>query len=597
MRIGIQGKLFMASVILTVLAISVGGTYLETMLRALLQSRVEGEVANHAQSARVAFKVAGPMQIDDRRTVDLFADQFGEASGTRITVIATDGTVAGDSEIPLSELENVGDHADRPEVAEALAEGVGIATRHSETLDQVMLYVAARLDDGQGVVRAAMPLTSVSEAVMELRRTLLWAGIVALAVTLLASALVSHAASRVLRAVVDHTRAVTQGDTGRMDVSSRDELGMLAGSINQLADDLQAAVSGLASERDRLQAILQGMREAVVVIDELNEIELLNPAARILLGVDNQTGKNNETGKYVTEAVGAPALPQLATAGGREPGGTEFQWRGRTLRAHASELRASRSRVFVLHDITETRRLDEMRRDFVANVSHELRTPVSVIRANSETLLDGALDGPPGQSRSFVEASLRNAERLTSLISDLLDLASIEGGGYPLEPAPLSLLGASKRVTEALQDNARRREIDLNLEVGPELVARADARAVDQVLVNLVANAIKYTHEGTEITIRARLTDDGFVRTEVEDHGPGLTAEHRARVFERFYRVDVGRSRALGGTGLGLSIAKHLISVMGGEIGVDSVSPNGCAFWFTLPVADPVSDVAQETAA
>ncbi len=578
MRVGIQGKLFLASVVLTLLAIATGGAYLESKLRALLLERVQEEVASHARSASVAFVSAGLIAITDTERVDRFADDFGAASGTRITVIAEDGTVTGDSEIELQALQQVDNHAKRPEVRQAVARGMGFSSRYSNTLKQEMLYVATRLDQGRGVVRASMPLTSVAVAIMELRRALLWSGFVAFCVTLLASALVSRAATRALRAVVDRTRAIAKGDAERMEVSSGDELGMLAGSINQLADDLQAAVSGLASERDRLQAILQGMREAVVVVDELNEIELLNPAARDLLSVDS------EARRFVTEAVGGPALPQLATAGGREPGGTEFQWRGRTLRAYASELRASGSRVFVLHDITEMRRLDEMRRDFVANVSHELRTPVSVIRANSETLLDGALLGPAEQSKNFVEATLRNAERLSSLIADLLDLASIEGGGYPLNPAPLSLLNACRRVAEALSDNAKRRNIELVIDVPEDHRAQADARAVDQVLINFVANAIKYTYDNTEIIMRSQVVN-GQVRIEVEDHGPGISEEHRTRVFERFYRVDVGRSRALGGTGLGLSIAKHLVGAMNGEIGVDAAEPTGCIFWFTLPAA------------
>jgi two-component system phosphate regulon sensor histidine kinase PhoR len=503
----------------------------------------------------------------------------------RITVITADGMVIGDSELSVERLTSVENHASRPEVVHARDDGAGFSTRYSSTVEREMLYVAVPFENGSGVVRAGMPLTVVNETASQLRRVLMWAGVVALVVGLLASALASFAASRALHVIVDRTRAIAKGGSTRMDASSRDELGVLAGSINQLADDLQAAVGGLASERDRLQAILQGMREAVVVVDDLNQIELLNPSARKLLGVG--TG----SARFLTEAVGSAPLPQLATAGGRTPGGTEFQWRGRTLRAHASELKASRSRVFVLHDVTEARRLDEIRRDFVANVSHELRTPVSVIRANSETLLDGALAGSQEQAKSFVQATLRNAERLSDLISDLLDLASIEGGGYPMAPEPLSISMVSKRVTEALRETAVRRDIDLIVDVAPHVLAFADARAVDQVLVNLIANAIKYTYENTSITIRAFAVDDQ-IRTEVIDQGPGIPEEHRERVFERFYRVDVGRSRALGGTGLGLSIAKHLLSSMGGHIGLDPAEPNGCVFWFTLPAPKAAESAA-----
>jgi two-component system phosphate regulon sensor histidine kinase PhoR len=259
------------------------------------------------------------------------------------------------------------------------------------------------------------------------------------------------------------------------------------------------------------------------------------------------------------------------------------------LRAHASDLKASKSRVFVIHDVTKERQLDDMRRDFIANVSHELRTPVSVIRANSETLLDGALPATEVLATKFVQATLRNAERLSSLIADLLDLASIEGGGYKLEPRELLVEPACQRVAEALAESASARNIRIEVNVADEVQVYADSRALDQVITNLLANAIKYTHEGTLIYIGAELVARG-VRIHVDDQGPGIPDEHRPRVFERFYRVDVSRSRALGGTGLGLAIAKHLTSAMGGKIGVEPVEPNGCSFWFILPPRQPVGE-------
>jgi two-component system phosphate regulon sensor histidine kinase PhoR len=225
--------------------------------------------------------------------------------------------------------------------------------------------------------------------------------------------------------------------------------------------------------------------------------------------------------------------------------------------------------------------MENMRRDLVANVSHELRTPVSIIRANAETLLDGALQDPE-QARSFVQAILRHSERLSNLLSDLLDLAKIEGGAYPLCLENLNVRGAVQRAVDTLSRVAKVKRVRVAVNVPNDLFALADVQALDQVLVNLLDNAIKYSFEAGAIEIRAASSNDE-VRIFVADDGPGIAERHRARVFERFYRIDTGRSRALGGTGLGLSIVKHLALLMHGTVGVEPVEPHGSAFWISLP--------------
>jgi len=250
----------------------------------------------------------------------------------------------------------------------------------------------------------------------------------------------------------------------------------------------------------------------------------------------------------------------------------------------AAPLRTTGGCVVVFHDVTEMRRLEAVRRNFVANVSHELRTPTSVIRANAETLLDGAVETEE-QARVFLTAVHRNAERLAQIIDDLLDLAGIEAGEYEHKPIPTELGPAVRRVVESLGERIKAKNQVAHVDVPNDLLVRADIRALDQVLLNLIDNAVKYTQEGGQVTVRSAKLEHG-VRIEVEDNGPGIEPKHRQRIFERFYRVEPGRSREMGGTGLGLSIVKHLVAAMGGESGFAPVSPRGSVFWFTLTGVD-----------
>jgi two-component system phosphate regulon sensor histidine kinase PhoR len=254
----------------------------------------------------------------------------------------------------------------------------------------------------------------------------------------------------------------------------------------------------------------------------------------------------------------------------------------RHLHARANPIRATGGTVIVVHDTTEVRHLEAVRRDFVANVSHELRTPVSVIQANAETMLAGALEEPV-HARRFTEAIHRNAERLAAIIADLLDLTRIESGKLELRPQSLNLHDAARNAVDAVAKLALARGTQLVNEVDAGVFVEADAQAIDQVLMNLIGNAVKYSGDHKHISVRARVQGHE-VRVEVEDDGPGIEPHHRERIFERFYRVDSGRSRDVGGTGLGLSIVKHLVAALGGRLGVEAVSPNGARFWFTLPL-------------
>jgi two-component system phosphate regulon sensor histidine kinase PhoR len=236
-----------------------------------------------------------------------------------------------------------------------------------------------------------------------------------------------------------------------------------------------------------------------------------------------------------------------------------------------------------MHDVTDIRRLETVRRDFVANVSHELRTPVSIIRANSETLLDGAMSDP-AYGPLLLEALHRNAERLSRLVDDLLDLARLEADRYQLESDEVSVQGAVRKAVDAVERAAQAKDIRVDIDLDPALRVRADEKALDQILVNYLDNAVKYTLAGGTIRVWAQARASQ-VRIDVTDDGPGIAPQHRQRIFERFYRIDPGRSRNMGGTGLGLSIVKHLADAQGGDAGMEPARPRGSTFWVSLPGA------------
>ncbi|MCA9549384.1 MAG: PAS domain-containing protein [Myxococcales bacterium] len=591
-RLGIRGRLFAASLALIILVGIPAGLFLEHQLRAWLEDRVTSELNHHARVAAEAVRARswapGPAEPSQPSPpgarapladvpLDVLADRLGAASDCRITFIAADGRVLGDSEVPADDLAELERHDTRPEVQAALTKGEGTARRTSATLGEDMLYVAipAELEGGQGVARAAVHLAQVRAVVVRLRMmlgaALLLGLLIALAMTFWASALVT----RPVRQLVDRSRPLLHGDlTATMDGLAADDI--MPGSVATLAAELEQTVATLAKERDRFETVLEGMSEAVVALDPEHRVALMNPAAQALLGLTDDA-----VGTPLEEAVTAAELHDLAAKGKGGPASVEFTYGEHRVLARATPMSMDAGTVVVMHDVTEMRRLETVRKDFVANVSHELRTPVSIIRANAETLLDGGLEDPR-RSRSFVDAIHRHAERLSNLIADLLDLSRIEAGRYKLNFRDVDCMAAARAGIDAVRTKAEARHTTLTVDCPLHLTVRADSKALDQILMNLLDNAVKYTPEGG--TVRLVTKEAGHeVRFEVIDSGQGIAPDQRERIFERFYRVDPGRSRDMGGTGLGLAIVKHLAEMMGGRVGVDPAEPAGSAFWVTLP--------------
>jgi two-component system phosphate regulon sensor histidine kinase PhoR len=447
-----------------------------------------------------------------------------------------------------------------------------------------MMYVAVPFQrDTKGVVRVAMSLADVEALISHMRWLITGAVLLGLMIAAGMGGVASYLASRSLLQLVTRARALASGARDeRLSLSDSDELSGLAGSFNRMADELDRTMRALGQERDRVHATLESLTDGVLALGATAELSSVNGAALRLLGLERVA-----TGTPLLEIIRAPELLEIVEAA--QQGRTahaEFVWQGsprRTLLATAAPQSAAGTCVIVLRDVTELRRLETMRRDFVANVSHELRTPVSIISANVETLVSGAL-ADPQRADEFLGAVQRNAERLSRLVNELLDLSRIEAGSVEVDLKPMTAESAVGAVIDLLETRAHGRGLSLELAVEDDVSFVGDARSFEQVLVNLVDNAIKYTPRGGSVGIELR-RDGGDALIEVWDTGPGVPASHRARLFERFYRVDPGRSRDMGGTGLGLSIVKHLVEVMRGSVGMRPRSPHGSVFWVRFPLA------------
>jgi two-component system phosphate regulon sensor histidine kinase PhoR len=362
-----------------------------------------------------------------------------------------------------------------------------------------------------------------------------------------------------------------------------DELGRESGT---LAEKYSGTVGDLRRDRDLMGSILDAMQEGLLVLDQNDHIVLVNPALRAGLLLRAEV-----LGQSLEAALGREELCELVRRARRGEHEVSGEIQVGDLKPRRFEVRVSRTRtpvdgmLLAFFDVTEIRRLESMRRDFVANVSHELRTPVASVCSASETLLQGALSDPEA-SKLFVEIIERNSERLRLLVEDLLDLSRLESKQFELKGEELALASIAEQACSLLREKARQGRVRMDLEIPSELPrVRADRRALEQVMVNLVDNAIKYCPPGARVVVRARRDGQSHVRVVIEDTGPGIAEEDVPRLFERFYRVDSGRSRDMGGTGLGLSIVKHLVEAMGGNVGVESRIGFGSTFWFRLPLA------------
>jgi len=582
----IQLKLMAALAALVVLTVLASGYVAERTLRQRELARIERSLRERSELVRelvagIPFEFAATAELDER------ARHAAAAAGARVTFIAADGSVVADSDVDPADLARVEKHGDRAEVQAALAGRVGSSARRSETVGRRLLYLAVPLAPGPGVVRLAVNLEDVEAAVADLRMDLLIASLIGLAAALALSFLLSWITVRPLAEMRETLGAIARGDLKRrLRPRSDDELGEMAGAINDMAAELGLRLEEVTAEKEQLDAVLAGMVEGVLVLDTEGCVTLANPRLRELLSLWGPVD-----GRKLLEVVRHPGIDDAlrAAADSTTPVVSEVEVgerAPRTLLIHAAAFPQEGSRmgtVAVFHDVTELRHLENVRRDFVANVSHELQTPLTAIRGFAETLLGNDLSWE--DVRAQLDVILRNSERLENLIRDMRELSRVESRRVPLQPIEVDV----SKLTSALLADMEPRLKECSLEVSVEdrgaAAAWADRRAVDQVLTNLLDNALKYTDPGGRVTVEVEGQPEA-VRVSVSDTGIGIPSEHQARIFERFYRVDKARSRSLGGTGLGLAIVKHLVQAMGSEVYVESEPGRGSTFRFTLPRAD-----------
>ena len=574
------------------------------MLVAGLSSLLAAVVLDRAVARRITDQVASrlteetrlardllPSEPDLAAGADALADRLGRDLGLRVTIIDASGKVLGDTDLDGEALLSVENHADRPEVIEAMRAGTGRAVRYSRTLTENMLYVASRIDPddpSRGIVRLAVPLTDVKKAQEEIRGPILVAALLSVVLAAGIGWVVARGPARRLEAMARAASDFAGGRTAvRAEAGGDDEVAVLARSLNRMADELQERLVLLERERSQLRTVLEGMVEGVVLTDPTGRILLANDAFRRIFNAQLPV-----EGRRPLETARVPALQEAIESAleADEPVTREIALGGaqdKVIQASLASIRESGETVgavAVFHDVTELKRLERVRREFVANVSHELRTPLTAIKGYAETLRDGGLRDPE-TAAEFVRVIHRHAERLRALIEDLLDLAAVEQGEARIDLAPVALRDVATQAEAVARPAAAGKRHTLTLDVPGDLPrVLADRDRLGQVLINLLDNAVKFTPEGGRIEVSAR-PSSGRVVLSVKDNGVGIPPEDIGRIFERFYRVGRSRDRREGGTGLGLAIAKHLTQAMGGTIEVESRPGSGTTFRVSLPAA------------
>lgn len=528
--------------------------------------------------------------------------ELGLRALARVTLIDSEGQVLADSAVPDRDLSTVENHRTRPEIERAATTGFGTDLRSSQTTGERTLYRAIRLGNpGQTsppiYLRLGLPMTTLDEALSKLERNLMLAFVTAFMIAVGLSIWLAGSLTKPLLDMATAARQLAAGNHSvHIQTSSHDEVGVLANTLNHMTDELQSKMEELSEDRSQLLAMLTSMVEGVMVLDYRGRVLQVNPALERMFGVTRAETR----GRQFSELFRHPELTRLVSNVLASRVGEEDEIvlapSGRCLHIEASVAGGQRENeacvVLVFHDITELRRLENIRKDFVANVSHELRTPLTSIKGYVEALLDGGKDNPDTSVR-FLDIILKQSDRLNLILEDLLQLSKIESGQVQFKREPLHIGSVVERTLAMIKPLADKKQHELISQVSSDLpLVHGDQERLVQVLANLVDNAIKYTPEGGQITVTARRIPAAENRTmpqldgielSIADTGIGIPEQDRPRVFERFYRVEKARSRELGGTGLGLAIVKHIVEGHGGQVWVEGNRPTGSRFVVWLP--------------
>ena len=583
-------RLFATSLAAATLTLVVSTTLVSWSVRRTMDALIQQSLVNEA---RLAAETLSHRRAATPEELDAEADALGRQVSARVTFVAPDGTVVGDSELTADALRTLENHAGRPEIQQSRAEGLGIARRYSTTLTTDMLYVAVPVRNPDAPllaeIRLALPLTGIATELAAVRRMAL----VALGAGLLAALALAWAVSAILSRRVRAIAAVAERyATGDLSLPARDygadEIGTVARVLDDSVREIGRRAADLESDRARMEAILGGMIEGVLVVNEQGRVQLVNTAARRMLRL-----QGSPEGRHYLEIVRQPDIAERlgATLRGATTEALELPMpreSDRSVIARAAPVLSptARGAVLVLHDITELRKADRVRRDFVANASHELRTPLTAVRGYVEALLDDGTDTP--DARRFLEIIGRHTLRMERLVRDLLRLARLDAGQEPLEHVHCSIESLFTGVETELADALEGREQIVEHQIAPDAtMVTGDPAKLHDALRNLLENASNYSPASGRIVMASEKRGDRLL-LRVSDQGPGVPESDLPRIFERFYRADKARSRGErdpGGTGLGLAIVKHLIELHGGTVSAANRPGGGATFTIELPGA------------
>lgn len=523
--------------------------------------------------------------------IDFNCKNIGRQTETRITVILPDGEVVGDTDENPRNMEN---HGRRPEVLQAMKQGLGSSIRYSRTFRLNMMYVAIPFQqDGIifAVIRTAFPVSFVDDALKSVRIKIAMGGLLVALLTAVASLFVSRYISRPIEEIKKGAEHFARGELKyRLPFSETAELSSLTTSLNRMAAQIEEQIETIVHQRTELEAVLSSMVEGVIAIDQDERVINLNAAAARMF-----YGKVKDfQGRLIQEVIRNADLQQfvrkeLAGEHHLEADISLHKNNERIISASCTQLQDAvgkqRGILVVLHDVSRLRKLENMRQDFVANVSHEIKTPLTAIKGFVETLMHGAVDNPQETER-FLGIIAKHVDRLNSIVDDLLSLSRIEQEGEKKEIRfeTAELRSVIRNAVQVCQKKAEEKNISVELDCDISLTAHLDPTLFEQAAVNLIDNAVKYSPEGSTIAISCEKTEDSEIAIHFKDHGIGIPKQHLDRLFERFYRVDTARSRKMGGTGLGLAIVKHIIQVHDGRISVESTPGAGSTFSIFLPL-------------
>jgi two-component system phosphate regulon sensor histidine kinase PhoR len=576
-----QWRIAIPFIILIVVSMGVLGIYLTNSVR---NSQLNNLRFQLEQEAKITAEATLPSLLGQGDSPDVLAKKLGREIDARITIIASDGTVLGDSDENLSTMEN---HATRPEVKDALSSGLGESTRYSTTLNEQMMYVAVPIaSQGKvlGIARVALPLTDVENSVSHVTRIIILATVIITILAIFSAWLIARTTTRPIRQLTKASKKIAAGQFGqKITVQTKDEIGQLAQAFNEMSSNLKTMVDAISSEKTKLANILANMADGVIMTNVEGDIILANPAAGKLFGFKEADAVD----KPIIEVVHDHEVDEILKLclKTRKEQTTQFESSiaRRFLRAIAVPLhnqdRSNRA-LLLLQDLTELRNLQTMRRDMVGNISHELRTPIASIKAMVETLQNAAIDDKEA-SRDFLSRIEGEADRLTQMVAELTQLSRTETGRAELRMESVNLNTLIDDVLVEISPLVEKQQIALLKELATDLPSvQADKDRIRQTIINLVHNAIKFNKPAGRVTVSTGY-DSKSVTVNVADTGIGISKEDLPHVFERFYKAD--KARTGGGSGLGLAIAKHTIQAHGGDIHAQSEEGKGSTFTFSLP--------------